>query len=90
MSAKRYRKKEEFTAMQWDGKNEDEIVNALPLSKFGSPEVYINHGHLLFYIPLLEGCIDACEGDWIVSTEAEEIYSVTAKRFPSMFEEVSQ
>ena len=79
-----YRKKPvEVQAVQWDGKNEDEVL------KFCSKARIMIKGDSIF-IDTLEGTMEAKKGDYIIKGVKGEFYPCKPDIFEATYEEVDE
>ena len=83
MIGKYIKKRVQVTAVQWDGRNFDEI------SKFSNGEVsLLSENSDKLVIPTLEGEMHASKGDYIIKGVLGELYPCKPEAFKNTYDKV--
>jgi len=85
MIGKYIKKRVQVTAVQWDGRNFDEI------SKFSNGEVsLLSENSDKLVIPTLEGEMHARKGDYIIKGVLGELYPCKPEAFKKTYDKVEE
>lgn len=73
-------------AVQWNGKNMDEVNEFIGVAKNPSKSKHAYGGDGKIYIKTLEGVMEASKGDWIIKGISKELYPCKPDIFEKTYE----